>query len=512
MARRALISVSDKTGVVELGKGLAALGFEIISTGGTAKALADAGVDVLPIDAVTGFPEMLDGRVKTLHPLVHGGLLGRPDLPEHAAAMAEHGIESIELLVVNLYPFRQTIAKPNVTWDDAVENIDIGGPAMVRSAAKNHAHVAVVTDPADYAGLLDALTHNTIDELTRKQLAQKAFAHTAAYDAAISTWFAQQLDVTEGDMIVTFARPEKLRYGENPHQSAWRYADDTRALVDAAPFRVHQGKELSYNNLVDADAAWQLVADLPLDLPGAAIIKHTNPCGVGVVPTSIAGSIMRAIESDPVSAFGGILAVNRPFDVTAARAVGDRFLEVILAPSIDEDALELLAAKPNLRVVTMGAIRRDNVKRVVKSTAFGLLVQTPDLDGMDVRAGQVVTKKQPTDAQWAAMDLAWRVCKHVKSNAIVTTDEIGTVGVGAGQMSRVDSAILATGRVRKHFKAIAAGSDAFFPFPDGLEQLAKAGITAVAQPGGSKKDAEVIEAADKFGIAMVMTGTRHFRH
>lgn len=512
MARRALISVSDKTGVVALGQGLAALGFEIISTGGTAKALSDAGVDVLPIDAVTGFPEMLDGRVKTLHPLVHGGLLGRPDLEEHAASMAEHGIDPIELLVVNLYPFRQTIAKPGVTWDDAVENIDIGGPAMVRSAAKNHAHVTVVTDPADYTGLLDALTNNAIDGTTRRQLAQKAFAHTAAYDAAISTWFAQQLDITDGDMTVTFARPEKLRYGENPHQLAWRYSDDSRALIDAAPFRVHQGKELSYNNLVDADAAWQLVADLPDGLPGAAIIKHTNPCGVGVVPTSIGGSILRAIESDPVSAFGGILAVNRRFDVTAANAVGDRFLEVILAPAFDDDALEVLLAKPNLRVVTMGPIRRDNVKRVVKATAFGMLMQTPDLDGMDVRAGKVVTKKEPTPAQWAAMDLAWRVCKHVKSNAIVTADEAGTVGVGAGQMSRVDSAILATGRVRKHLKAIAAGSDAFFPFPDGLEQLAKAGITAIAQPGGSKKDQDVIDAADKFGVVMVMTGTRHFRH
>ncbi len=512
MQRRALISVSDKRGVVELARALDALGYEVVSTGGTAKAIFDAGVPVTPIEAITGFPEMMDGRVKTLHPNVHGGLLARRDNPEHLASMDEFGIGPIDVVAVNLYPFRETVAKPHVTWDEAVENIDIGGPSMVRSAAKNHAFVTVVVDPDDYPGLIYALQTNAVDETARRQLAQKAFAHTAAYDAAIASWLGGQLGITEGDMTVPLTHPDKLRYGENPHQSAWRYNDDAKVLVDAAPFKVHQGKELSYNNLVDADAAWALVCDLPKDLPGSVIIKHTNPCGVGVVPTSVAGSILRALEADPVSAFGGILAVNRAFDVTAARAVGDRFLEVILAPSFDEDALEVLAAKQNLRVVTMGAPRLDNVKRVVKSTAFGILMQTPDLGGLDVRSGQVVTKKQPTEAQWAALDIAWRVSKHVKSNAIVTADEQGTVGVGAGQMSRVDSAIIATGKVRKHMKPIAAGSDAFFPFADGVEQLAKAGIQAVAQPGGSKKDQEVIDAADKAGMTMVFTGFRHFRH
>jgi phosphoribosylaminoimidazolecarboxamide formyltransferase/IMP cyclohydrolase len=512
MQRRALISVSDKRGVVELATALSALGYEIVSTGGTAKALAKAGVPVTPIEVITGFPEMMDGRVKTLHPNVHGGILARRDIPDHVNSMEEYGIGPIDIVAVNLYPFRETVAKPGVTWDEAVENIDIGGPSMVRSAAKNHEFVTVVVDPEDYQGLIGALKNNALDQTARRQLAQKAFAHTAAYDSAIANWLGGQLQITDGDLLLPLTMPDKLRYGENPHQQAWRYNDEAKVLVDAAPFKIHQGKELSYNNLVDADAAWALLCDLPVDLPGCVIIKHTNPCGVGVVPTSVGGAILRALEADPVSAFGGVLAVNREFDVTAARAVGDRFLEVILAPSFDEDALQILSVKTNLRVVTMGAPRTDNVKRVVKSTVFGVLVQTPDNDGLSVRNAQVVTKKTPTEAQWAALDIAWRVCKHVKSNAIVTADEQGTVGVGAGQMSRVDSAIIATGKVRKHLKAIAAGSDAFFPFPDGLEQLAKAGIQAVAQPGGSKKDQEVIDAADKAGIAMVMTGFRHFRH
>ena len=512
MHRRALLSVSDKRGITDLARALSDLGFEVVSTGGTAKVILEAGIPVTPIEEITGFPEMMDGRVKTLHPNVHGGLLARRDSAEHYAAMETHGIMPIDVLAVNLYPFRETVAKPNVTWETAVEHIDIGGPSMVRSAAKNHEFVTVVVDPDDYPGLIGALQADAIDATARRQLAQKAFAHTAAYDAAIASWFAAQLNLPESDLVAPLAARDVLRYGENPHQLAWRYEDSARIFVDAAPFRVHQGKELSYNNLVDADAAWALCCDLPLDKPSSVIIKHTNPCGVGVVTTSVAGSILRALEADPVSSFGGILAVNRPFDVAAARAVGDRFLEVILAPAFDEDALELLHAKPNLRVVTMGPPRLDYVRRAVKSTAFGLLLQTPDVGGLDVRAGQVVTKKAPTEAQWNAVDLAWRVCKHVKSNAIVTADEHGTVGVGAGQMSRVDSAIIATGKMRKHLRPIAAGSDAFFPFADGLEQLARAGIQVVAQPGGSKKDAEVIEAADKHGLAMIMTGFRHFRH
>ena len=541
----ALISVADKSGVVELAIELVHQGYEIVSTGGTANALKQANIPVTPVESLTRTPEMLDGRVKTLHPAVHGGILARRDLEAHMQAIWNAGIRTIDVVVVNLYPFRETIAKPDVSFEEAIEQIDIGGPSMMRSAAKNHRDVVVVVDPADYTGVAEDLRARKMTPERRKTLAQKAFALTASYDAAIAAWLAgrpltdeesapaetvkvaalqrpapaprptRELDAgppAEGVLRIDLDSPETLRYGENPHQAAWRYRDVGAVLVDAADFHIHQGKSLSYNNLIDADAAWALVCDLPTDRAGAVVVKHTNPCGVGCVSTSVAGAILRAFDGDPVSAFGGIVAVNRTFDVTAARAIADKFLEVVLAPSFEEEALEILGQKPNLRVVEMGPLDATRVRRVVRPTVFGVLVQEPDQILMTVAGAQVVSKVQPTEAEWRALDLLWRVVKHVKSNAIVIGDENGTVGVGAGQMSRVDAAVIAIGKSRKGLKSIAAASDAFFPFADGIEQLIKAGVRAVVQPGGSKRDAEVIAAADAAKIAMVMTGQRHFRH
>lgn len=538
----ALISVADKTGIVELATELARQGYEIVSTGGTANALKQAKVPVTPVESLTRTPEMLDGRVKTLHPAVHGGILARRDLEAHMQAIWNAGIRTIDIVVVNLYPFRETVARPDVSFEDAIEQIDIGGPSMVRSAAKNHRDVVVVVDPADYVRVGEDLRANKMTAERRKGLAQKAFALTASYDAAIAAWLAgkplpgeqvgpaaltptavqrpaprptRELDagpLAEGVLRIDLDSPETLRYGENPHQAAWRYRDVASVLVDAVDFHVHQGKSLSYNNLIDADAAWALVCDLPTDRPGAVVVKHTNPCGVGSVTTSVAGAVLRAFDGDPVSAFGGIVAVNRIFDVTAARAIADKFLEVVLAPAFEDEALEILAAKPNLRVVEMGPLDPTRIRRIVRPTVFGVLMQEPDLSPMALAGAQVVTKVAPTESEWRALDLLWRVAKHVKSNAIVVGDENGTVGVGAGQMSRVDSAVIAIGKARKGLKSIAAASDAFFPFADGIEQLIKAGVRAVVQPGGSKRDAEVIAAADAAKIAMVMTGQRHFRH
>ena len=521
MERLALISVADKRGVVDLASALVRLGYGIVSTGGTATTIARGGIDVTTVDAVTKYPEMLGGRLKTLHPAIHGGILARRDVPAQLRAIAQLGIAPIDLVVVNLYPFRETIERPDATFEEGIEQIDIGGPAMVRSAAKNHGDVLVVVDPDDYEKLVADLEGGRVTRARRRELAAKAFAHTAEYDTAIAAWLAgEQLvrpeavaaDLPEGCLRIDLVEPETLRYGENPHQGAWRFRDSSSAIVAPPPWRLLQGKELSYNNLIDADAAWALLADLPHDTPTAVVVKHTNPCGVGCVPTSAAGAVMRAFDSDPLSAFGGILAINRPFDLTALRALGDRFLEVLLAPSFEEEVLEALAAKPNLRVVEMGPPRTDDVRLQLRPTVFGVLVQEPDQGGLDLPRTGVVTKAQPTDADWRSLDLLWRICKHVKSNAIVVGDESGTAGVGAGQMSRVDSAMIAIGKTRKGLKATAAASDAFFPFADGIEALAKAGIKAVVQPGGSKRDAEVIAAADAAGMAMVMTGTRHFRH
>ena len=513
MERLALLSVADKRGVVELAQGLQDLGYRVVSTGGTASALSKAGVSVTPVEGITNFAEMLDGRVKTLHPAVHGGILARRDLPEHMETIEAHGISRIDVVVVNLYPFAATIAKPETTDEEAIEQIDIGGPAMVRSASKNHDGVVVVVDPNDYEAVLADLRADSMSLERRRALAAKAFAHTSAYDATITTYLTEGREAAAAPALTLHLKnAQKLRYGENPHQGATLYTDATAFAVDAAPFVIHQGKELSYNNIVDADAAWALVCDLPRERANAVVIKHTNPCGVGSVTTAPAGAILRAFDADPISAFGGILAVDRAFDATAAHAVGDRFLEVILAPSFEPEALELLAAKPNLRVVSMGPPRADYGKRLLKTTAFGILTQDPDLELTDIRKCNVVTKSQPTELEWQALDLMWRVCKHVKSNAIVIGNETGSLGTGAGQMSRVDSSVIAVGKARKGSKTLVAASDAFFPFADGVETLIKGGVRAIVQPGGSKRDPEVIAAADVAGIAMVVTDIRHFRH
>jgi phosphoribosylaminoimidazolecarboxamide formyltransferase/IMP cyclohydrolase len=507
--RRALLSVSDKQGLAELGHTLVRLGFELVSTGGTAAFLRDHQLPVTLVETVTGVPEMLGGRVKTLHPALHAGILARRQDPHHVETLELAGFRAIDLVVVNLYPFRQTVSHPDSTREQGIEQIDIGGPALLRSAAKNHADVLVVVDPSDYPEVALALEQAATAPELHLRLAAKAFAHTAAYDAAVAQWLAP----TPQPLTVRLTDPEPLRYGENPHQAAWRHLDADAVLVKQANWRFHQGKELSYNNLVDADAAWALIADLPTDRAAAVVVKHANPCGVGCTPGSVARAIARAFAADPVSAFGGILALNRPFDLAAAEFLADRFLEVVLAPSFTPDAVEYLSRKPNLRVVAMGAPDPDAVRRVLQVTRLGVLLQTPDTAPLDLSCARVVTEVAPTAAQWQALDLAWRVVKHVKSNAIVIGDESGTLGVGAGQMSRVDSAAIAADKAAQFPEGLrVAASDAFFPFPDGVEVLARAGVRAIVQPGGSKKDPEVVAAAQELGIAMVLTGTRHFRH
>ncbi|WP_287980156.1 bifunctional phosphoribosylaminoimidazolecarboxamide formyltransferase/IMP cyclohydrolase [Sphingomonas sp.] len=514
--RRALLSVSDKTGVVDLARGLAAKGVELVSTGGTAKTLREAGLDVRDVSDLTGFPEMMDGRVKTLHPMVHGGLLAVRDDPDHAAAMAAHGIGAIDLVVVNLYPFEATVAR-GADRDTVIENIDIGGPSMVRSAAKNHAYVAIVTDPADYAALEAGET--TLDQ--RRVFAAKAFAATAAYDGAIARWFGT---VDQGEAFppvlpVTLKRAASLRYGENPHQSAAFYtANDGVAGIGQA--RQVQGKDLSYNNLNDADAALELVAEFREAAPTCVIVKHANPCGVATA-ASLEQAYAEAFACDTVSAFGGIIAVNRPLDAATARAITGIFTEVVVAPDADEEALALFAAKKNLRLLLTGDLpdaRRAGL--FAKSIAGGWLVQ--DRDAGVPGELKVVTRRQPTARELADCRFAWTVAKHVKSNAIVYAKDGATAGIGAGQMNRLESARIAAWKAKdaadkagwSESRTIgsAVASDAFFPFADGLMAAVEAGATAVIQPGGSIRDDEVIAAADAAGLAMVFTGMRHFRH
>jgi phosphoribosylaminoimidazolecarboxamide formyltransferase/IMP cyclohydrolase len=516
--KQALISVSDKAGVVEFARGLAGFGVALLSTGGTAKLLRDAGLKVIEVAEYTGFPEMLDGRVKTLHPRIHAGLLARRDVPEHVAAMRQAGFAGIDLVVVNLYPFTEAIARPGCTLAEAIENIDIGGPAMVRSAAKNHAHVAVVTDPGDYAGLLNEMdsTSGALGTDTRFRLACKAFSHTAAYDGAISNYLtALQPDgraaLFPARLNLQLDCVQALRYGENPHQHAAFYRDLVPAPGSLAAYRQLQGKELSYNNIADADAAWECVKTL--DVPACVIVKHANPCGVAI-GADVAAAYDKAFATDPTSAFGGIIAVNRPLDAAAAQAISRQFVEVIIAPQVLPDAQTVFAAKANIRVLEVplaeGANRFD-----LKRVGGGVLVQTPD--GINVSAAQLkpVTRRQPTDAQLADLLFAWRVAKFVKSNAIVFCGNGRTLGVGAGQMSRVDSARMAAIKAANAGLTLAGSavaSDAFFPFRDGVDVVAAAGATAIIQPGGSLRDEEVIAAADEHGIAMVFTGVRHFRH
>ncbi len=521
LIRRALISVSDKTGLAELGQALARHKVEVLSTGGTAAALKAAGVNVIEVGTYTGFPEMLDGRVKTLHPKIHGGLLGRRDLAAHREQMDAHGILPIDLVVVNLYPFEATVAK-GADFDETIENIDIGGPSLIRAAAKNHDFVAVVTDPADYADLIAALDagNGATDLALRRRLAGAAYARTAAYDAAIGSWFAGQLGQDYPKRLTLAGTlAQTLRYGENPHQTAALYTSEP-ARPGVARARQVQGKELSYNNINDTDAAFELVAEFAD--PAIAIIKHANPCGVAI-SSDVAGAWAKAFACDTVSAFGGIVAANRKLDGATAAAITQIFVEVVIAPDADADALAVFAAKKNLRLLLTGAMPDPAAPGLTyRSLAGGILVQGRDA-GRIARADlKTVSKRAPTVGETADLLFAWTVAKHVKSNAIVYAKGGATVGVGAGQMSRVDSARIAAmkaadqaraaGEAEPRTKGSVVASDAFFPFPDGLIACAEAGATAFIQPGGSMRDAEVIAAADARNCAMVTTGMRHFRH
>ena len=513
----ALISVSDKTGLLEFARGLADLGVALLSTGGTAQQLRDAGITVTEVADHTGFPEMLDGRVKTLHPKVHGGILARRDVPGHLSALSRAGIPTIDLVVANLYPFGATVARPGCTLAEAIENIDIGGPAMVRSAAKNYEHVAVVTDPADYASVLKEMAPGgALSADTRFRLAQKAFSHTAQYDGSISN-FLTALDAAGGRarfpqrLNLQFERVQALRYGENPHQEAAFYRDLQPAPGSLGGYRQLQGKELSYNNIADADAAWECVKSF--GEPACVIVKHANPCGVAVA-ASQAEAYRKAISTDPSAAFGGIIAFNRELDGATAQAVMQQFVEVVIAPGIAPAAARVLAGKSNVRVLEMtlapGANDYD-----FKRVGGGLLVQTPDSASVAAAGLRIVTRRKPGEAQIADLLFAWRVAKFVKSNAIVFCGNGQTLGVGAGQMSRVDAARIAAIKAENAGLALTGSvvaSDAFFPFRDGVDVLVRAGAAAIIQPGGSVRDEEVIAAADEHGVAMVFTGYRHFRH
>jgi len=518
--RRAILSVTDKTGLVDFARKLAALNIELISTGGTAKLLRDSGIPVKDISDLTGFPEMLDGRVKTLHPKVHGGILHRREDPAHVAAVQHHGIQPIDMVVVNLYAFEKTAAKPGVKFEELIENIDIGGPSMIRSAAKNFHDVAIVTSPSDYDAIADELQkeNGALSHATKWRLAQKAFATTAAYDSAIAGTLERispdKVDLQSdtgfpATLRFQFHKTLDLRYGENPHQKAAMYSDGSG--VGVANSRQIQGKELSYNNIVDLQAAWDLAQEF--DEPGSnqiccAIIKHTNPCGTATGKT-LAEAYKRALECDPVSAFGGVIGVNRPIDLAAAEEMHKLFLEVIAAPGFDEAAKEKFASKKNLRLVE---VKPANQKWVLKNVSGGMLVQDVDIRPLADADLKVVTKRPPTPEETRALLFAWKICKHVKSNAIVYARDGQSVGVGAGQMSRVDSAKIGAMKAQLPLKGTVAASDAFFPFPDGVEEIAKAGATAIIQPGGSQRDPEVIEAAERLGLAMLFTGVRHFRH
>lgn len=518
---RALISVSDKTAVVELARCLNEHSITIVSTGGTAKTLRDAGIAVMDVESVTGFPEVLDGRVKTLHPAIHGGILARRNLETHQQTLSKMHISGIDLVVVNLYPFRETVSRPDVDLETAIENIDIGGPAMIRSAAKNHQDVVVVVDPADYSLIIDAInTNSEIPAGKRLQLATKAFAHTAKYDLAISAYLAKvsgELPAELGDtrdglpeeIVLFLSRRESLRYGENPHQAASLFCDLLRP-EQGRPVQ-HHGKELSYNNYVDMEAAVELVEDF--DTTACAIIKHTNPCGVGLGATPLE-AYSNALSTDPVSAFGGIVAFNTTVDLNTATELSKLFLEVIITPAFTPDALEFLKNKKNLRLITYSQKKKGEkqLRKVVKSIGGEYLVQSMDTLTFDRASCAVKTHREPTESEWRDLGLAWTICKHVKSNAIVYAGQNRLVGVGAGQMSRIDSVRFGAQKARLPLSGTVLASDAFFPFRDSVDEAAKHGITAIIQPGGSIKDSEVIDAANEHGLAMVFTGVRHFRH
>jgi phosphoribosylaminoimidazolecarboxamide formyltransferase/IMP cyclohydrolase len=516
--RRVLISVTDKKGIVDFAKGLRTFGVEILSTGGTAAQIKAAGIDVTDVSAYTGFPEMMDGRLKTLHPKVHGGLLAMRDHEEHMRAAKAHGIQMIDMVIINLYRFEDTVAKEGCTLEEAIENIDIGGPTMVRSAAKNYRFVSIVTDPDDYPKILEEMkkTGGEVSEQTNFLLSTKAFQLTARYDAAISNWMGT---IVPGDgkkdfpdvYTLQFLKAQDLRYGENPHQKAVFYRDGAQLLPGIAGGRQLQGKELSYNNIMDSDAAWQMACDF--ELPAAVIMKHANPCGAATSKEEILEAYTKALETDPISAFGGIVAVNRPVDKKAAEQIAKLFLEVVIAPKFEPEALGIFESKKNLRLIEVNPSCAAGKKGYdFRRVVGGLLVQERDTDDTDIRKAKVVTKRKPTDEEYLALDFAWRVVKHVKSNAIVLATKDKLVGVGAGQMSRVDSVKIAIMKATVPTKGTVMGSDAFFPFRDVVDTAAKAGVTAIIQPGGSIRDEESIQAADEHGIAMIFTGVRHFKH
>ena len=510
--KRALISVSDKTGVTEFAKSLHELGIDIISTGGTMKAIKDAGIPVTYVSEVTGFPEIMDGRVKTLNPYIHGGILALRDNPKHVEAMQEHNITGIDLVIVNLYPFRETIQKPNVTLEDAIENIDIGGPAMIRAAAKNFKHVVILVNPKNYEEVLSQLkSTGSVDQKTRMALAKEAFTHTSEYDACINSYLDKQLndDGFAENLQVTYEKIQTLRYGENPHQKAAFYREKNNSEPGVANAVQLQGKELSYNNIVDVDAAYNIVNEF--EEPTATIIKHTNPCGTGIGKT-IFEAYQKAYDADPVSAFGGIVALNKTVDKQTAEKMSEIFLEAIIAPDFTEDALIALSKKQNLRLLKTPMGKDFQEIFSVKSVNGGIVVQSKDDQPLDTSSLKIVTDRQPTKEEYEQMLFAFKIVKHVKSNAIVVAKDNKTLGVGAGQMNRVGSAAIAFNQAQEEAKGAVMASDAFFPFEDTVIEAAKAGITAIIQPGGSIRDEDSIKAANEHNIAMVFTGVRHFKH
>lgn len=504
--RRALLSVSDKAGLAGFARGLARLGFELYSTGGTLRTLEEASIDAQPVSQLTGFPEILDGRVKTLHPGVHAGLLARRDLPQHMEALERHGLKSIDLVCVNLYPFAEAAAREGVAEEEVLEQIDVGGPAMVRAAAKNYAFVIVVVRPERYTEVLTALAQGGVGPELRRKLAAEAFAHTAAYDAQIAAWLSAGEEGFPAEFVLAGSLARSLRYGENPHQQAafYRVGTDPGGLGSV---RQLQGGELSYNNIQDTVAAVALVSEY--GRPAAAVVKHTNPCGLAVAE-QLAEACRKALDCDPTSAYGGVVALNRELDVATAEQMRPLFLEVVAAPAVSTGALEVLAPKARLRVLEVPPVRE--LGRAVHSVPGGFLVQDWDLAGFDRGACTVVSRRQPTEHEWEQLEFAWLAVKHVKSNAIVLARDLAAIGVGAGQMSRVEAAELAVRRAGERARGAVMASDAFFPFADGVEVGLRAGVTAVIEPGGSTRDPEVVAAVDRAGAALVFTGERHFRH
>ncbi len=509
---RAILSVSDKTGVVDFAKGLHKFGFEVLSTGGTKKALVEAGVKVKSVSDITGFPEILDGRVKTLHPAVHGGILAKRSLPAHLAELEKNKIGLIDLVAVNLYPFRETVAKPSVSLDDALENIDIGGPTMIRAAAKNFPHVLVVVDPADYKMILEQLQSGKVGLEERKRLAQKAFQHVAAYDTAIAQYLRADAEGFVDELTIALKKKYDLRYGENPHQRAAFYAEEVASggHIGITSAKQLWGKELSFNNILDADAAWNAAKDY--EAPAVSVIKHTNPCGLAS-HKDLAEAYRRAYSGDTVAAFGGIVALNRKVDLATAEEISKIFYEVIVAPGYDEKALELLKQKKDLRILDMGPQKAGAPSRMdFRRVGGGFLMQTPDHYPENKLNLRTVTKREPTEKEMEDLLFAWKAVKHVKSNAIMLVKDATVVGMGAGQPSRVVSVEIALKKAGERAKGSVLGSDAFFPFPDGVELAAKGGVTAIIQPGGSVKDDGAINMANKYNMAMAFTGVRHFRH